>query len=94
MVTGPPPGRFLLTALQLRERWGADAVDPLTQINGVCAVSAKNEDRKSAELEKANVQLTVSLERCRMLLSQCREQLAANSNAVEGRFEDSESRTA
>jgi hypothetical protein len=43
-------------------------------------VSPDDDSHSNAELEKANAQLTESLERCRQLLSHCREQLAANSN--------------
>ena len=54
--------------------------DALTQISGAIAVSAEQQNRSLAELEQANGQLAQSLEHCRVLLSQCREQIAANSN--------------
>ena len=42
------------------------------------------EDRKEfAHLEEVNAELTRSLDRCRELLVECREKLAANSNDPE-----------
>lgn len=42
---------------------------------------SENEDnQKLAELQQVHAQLTESLQRCRKMLFECREQLVANSN--------------
>ena len=55
-------------------------------------MAAEDDQLKLAELEKANGRLAQSLEHCRNLLSQCREQLAANSNASDRPFEGERAR--
>jgi len=52
---------------------------------------ADQQDKQEiAELEELNAELTQSLRRCRKLLSDCRSQLAANSNVPEPLDEDAE----
>jgi hypothetical protein len=47
-------------------------------------VSDYNHTEERAELERVNEELTESLARCRFMLAETREKLAANSNDEEG----------
>jgi hypothetical protein len=46
-------------------------------------VSHQQDNLEIAQLEKVNAELSQSLSRCRELLRECRENLAANSNQEE-----------
>jgi hypothetical protein len=43
-------------------------------------MASKQDRTRSADLERANAELTASLESCRQLLAECRSKLAANAN--------------
>lgn len=43
----------------------------------------QNDKQKIAELQELNEELIASLGRCRAILNDCRERLAANSNEAE-----------
>jgi hypothetical protein len=48
------------------------------------SVSSQTDKQEIAQLQRANAELTQSLERCRELVAECRSKLAANSNLREG----------
>jgi hypothetical protein len=51
----------------------------------------ENEDNQElADVRQANAQLEVSLQRCRQMLFQCREQLSADGNAPAAPANDQE----
>jgi hypothetical protein len=54
-------------------------------------VTTQNDNKETANLERLNEELTNSLSRCRELVSECRERLAANSNDPDD-LEDCETR--
>ena len=43
-------------------------------------MSDKEDKQEIAQLERVSAELTYSLERCRLMLADCRTRLAANSN--------------
>ena len=54
----------------------------------------QQDNQPSEELGELNAELTQSIERCRALLSDCREKLAANSNDVAQARDEAGSRSA
>lgn len=54
-----------------------------TRLTKAIVVSNQDDKQQIEELRALNEQLTASIARCRMILHDCRERLAANSNEIE-----------
>ena len=53
-------------------------------------MSDQQDNSETAQLERVNAELRQSLKRCRVLLDNCRAQLAANSNEPESSNDDAD----